>query len=74
MLKDFGIAEPQRVIVPQGRASFEAIGSNSPVAVESTGSSGQFSSADFAFLPEAPCSLQAVRAKADSIRDASAIP
>ena len=64
MLKDLGIEEPQRVMVPQGRASLEAMGSNSPVAVESKGNSGQFKSADLTadFEPEAPCSLQAVKA------------
>ena len=31
MLKDFGMEEPHSVMEPQGTASLEAIGSNSPV-------------------------------------------
>ena len=71
MLKDFGIAEPHKVIAPQGRASFEAIGSNSPVASGSCGSSGQLSSADFAdFAPLEPDSLQAVNDSVEAIKAA----
>jgi hypothetical protein len=45
------------------------MGSNSPVAVESIGNSGQFKSAFLPadFVPAEPCSLQAVRAIADTI-------
>ena len=73
MLKDLGMAEPQSVMEPQARASFEAIGSNSPVAVESNGRIGQSASetgAPFfeAFVDwpdlESPDSLQAARANA----------
>ena len=73
MLKDLGMAEPQSVMEPQARASFEAIGSNSPVAVESSGRIGQSTSetgAPFfeAFVDwpdlESPDSLQAARANA----------
>ena len=67
------MAEPQSVMEPQARASFEAIGSNSPVAVESNGRIGQSASdtgapffEDFVDWPdlESPDSLQAERAKA----------
>ena len=71
MLKDFGIAEPHKVIVPQGRASFEAMGSNSPVASGSCGNSGQFSSAFLLAAPlDAPDSLQAENRNADATRTA----
>ena len=48
------MAEPQSVMEPQARASLEAIGSNSPVAVESIGRIGQSASETGAPFFEAP--------------------